>query len=126
MTYKVHCEWDETGWWVVTVLDVPGAISQSRRLDQVPNDIAEAIELMTGEPVGSEQVELTWTVPGDLGAVAERARGLREDADRRAASATKATQAAARALRREGFSYRDIGTMTGVSYQRAHQLARTA
>lgn len=48
-TYTVRAEWDTTGWWVVTVPDIPGAITQSRCLDQVPQDVAEVLKLMTGE-----------------------------------------------------------------------------
>ncbi|MGH3614505.1 MAG: type II toxin-antitoxin system HicB family antitoxin [Pseudonocardia sp.] len=51
MTYRVDAEWDETGWWVVTVPDVPGAITQSRRLEQVSTDAAEVIEIQTGHAV---------------------------------------------------------------------------
>jgi len=32
-TYAVRCEWDSTGWWVVTVPELPGAVSQARRLE---------------------------------------------------------------------------------------------
>ena len=27
-TYTVRCEWDSTGWWVVTVLELAGAVSR--------------------------------------------------------------------------------------------------
>lgn len=57
MSYCVNAEWDDTGWWVVTVPDVPGAITQSRRLDQVPADAAEVIEIQTGQPVEPESAE---------------------------------------------------------------------
>jgi predicted RNase H-like HicB family nuclease len=52
----VNAEWDTTGWWIVTVPDVPGAITQCRRLDQVAADAAEVIEIQTGDEVK----------PGDL------------------------------------------------------------
>jgi predicted RNase H-like HicB family nuclease len=51
MNYQVNTEWDDSGWWVVTVPGVPGAITQTRRLDQVPADAAEVIEIQTGHPV---------------------------------------------------------------------------
>jgi len=120
-TYRVRCEWDDTRWWVVTVPDIPGAITQARRLDQVEKDVAEVIELMTGETPGTYAIELDWEAPAG-GALAKRAQRARADADRKAEEAAEATKAAARALRKAGFSYRDIGTMIGVSYQRAQQL----
>lgn len=122
-TYTVRAEWDTTGWWVVTVPDLPGAITQSRRLDQVSDDVAEVIELMTGETPGSYEIDLQWSAPVDADAKAHTARDLRAEAERAAERAAAATKQAVEALSAEGFTYRDIGTMTGVSYQRAQQLA---
>jgi hypothetical protein len=34
-TCMVPCECDSTGWWVVTVPELPGAASQARCLDQM-------------------------------------------------------------------------------------------
>jgi predicted RNase H-like HicB family nuclease len=36
MSHRVNAEWDPTGWWVVTVPDVPGAITQCKHLNEVP------------------------------------------------------------------------------------------
>lgn len=121
ITYTVHATWDPTGWWVANVIDLgPSASTQSRRLDQIERDIAEVIELLTDEPPGSYDLALTWDDPtGD----ADRARELRQRAEKLTNQAQQATTTAVDALRGAGMSYRDIGTMTGVSYQRAQQLA---
>jgi predicted RNase H-like HicB family nuclease len=73
-TYTVRAEWDATGWWVVTVPDIAGAITQSKRLDQVANDAAEVIELMTGEAPGTYEIHLDWSVPVEAGQHAAEAR----------------------------------------------------
>lgn len=122
-TYDVRAEWDDTGWWVVTVPDVLGAITQCRRLDQVPTDIAEAIGLITGTEPATDAIRLHWEVPGEAGELADRARRLREEADRLAAEAGETAQHAVQKLRARKFSYRDIGVMTKMSYQRAQQIA---
>jgi predicted RNase H-like HicB family nuclease len=62
-TYTAWCEWDPAGWWTVTVPEVPGAITQSRRLDHVPGDVAEAIELMVGEATDGYRLEIERSVP---------------------------------------------------------------
>lgn len=122
-TYTVKAEWDTTGWWVVTVPEIPGAITQSRRLDQSKDDVAEVIKLMTGQTPDDYEIELDWSVPIDAGAKAREARELREEADAAAERAAAVTNEAVRSLADAGFTYRDIGTMTGVSYQRAQQIA---
>jgi predicted RNase H-like HicB family nuclease len=43
---------------VVTVPELPGAVSQARRLEQVSGDVAEVVELMTGEKPGAYAIEV--------------------------------------------------------------------
>jgi hypothetical protein len=100
-----------------------GGVTQARRLDQLPGRIAEVLSLMTGEAVSAADVELD--VHYDDEELGRRAAELR---DRRAAlevsekQLTELTAETARALRQRGMSLRDIGVLTAVSYQRAHQL----
>ena len=79
MSYRVNAEWDDTGWWVVTVPDVPGAITQCRRLDQVPADAAEVIEIQTGQPVEPENLDVHAHLPGEAGEAAGRDQKLRAE-----------------------------------------------
>lgn len=122
--YTVRAEWDDIGWWVVTVPAVLGAITQCKRLDQVRADIAEAIEIQTGEAIDPTTITVEWHVPGEAGTAAERARQLRGNAEQITAEAGRSTRHAVFQLHRAGFSLRDIGTMTGISYQRAQQLTQ--
>ncbi len=64
-SYTVDAEWDDTGWWVVTVVGVPGAVTQVKRLDQVRADAAEVIDIQTGyEP---DDLVIEYTLPASLG-----------------------------------------------------------
>ncbi|HEV2070340.1 MAG TPA: hypothetical protein VGR26_11140 [Acidimicrobiales bacterium] len=65
--YTAHCEWDETGWWVVTVRELAGAVTQSRRLDQVPGDVAEIIQLLTDKGPEAYELDVEAHVPGAVG-----------------------------------------------------------
>lgn len=115
MTYTVRAEWDDTGWWVITVPAVPGAVSQAKRLDQVRQDAAEVIEIQTGSPVDPAALDIDWHISGTAGEVATKARTARSQLD-------ALTRAAVKELRRSGFSLRDTGTLTGISFQRAQQI----
>lgn len=123
-TYQVDCEWDDTGWWVVTVPDVAGAVTQSRRLDQVPRDVGEVLSLLTGEASDAYELELRPHLPASVDVDTERARSLRREAELAAALAREATAQAARRLHATTrLTYRDIGALLGISHQRAQQLA---
>lgn len=121
-TYIVNAEWGQSGWWVITVPEVRGAISQARRLDQVAENVHEVLELMTGEKPDQYEIDLRWSVPGEAGATAEQARRIREEVDALTENLEAVSVEAVRRLRMDGFSYRDIGMMLGISHQRAHQL----
>ena len=125
MSYRVNAEWDSTGWWVVTVPDVPGAITQCRRLDQVPVDAAEVIEIQTGEDVKPADLDVQPALPGDAGEVAAEARLLRVEAQTLKNRAEESTKVAVRLLRAQGFPLRDIGVLTGITFQRAQQLVKS-
>lgn len=125
-TYNAHAEWDDDGWWVITAPDVPGAISQCRRLDQAAENIAEAISLMVDQDVSPDQVTVDWDVSGEAGELAHQVSVLREKAERIAAEASEKAEIAVLELRGRRFSYRDIGAMTKMSYQRAQQIAEKA
>lgn len=118
--YRAHATWDDTGWWIVTVLELgPAATTQCRRLDQASDDIAEVVTLLTGDEL--VEIELDWD---DIATSAAVARQLRREAERIADDAKKATRTAVHELRDAGLSYRDIGTMTGISHQRVQQLIK--
>ena len=45
MKFKILLEKDEDGWYVVTVLALPGCMSQGKTEDEATENIKEAIEL---------------------------------------------------------------------------------
>ena len=125
MTYRVNAEWDGAGWWVVTVPNVPGAITQSRRLEQVPADAAEVISIQAGLEVDPRTLEVVPIVQddGDDLTPAE-VRRLRSEAERLTATALDRTATLVIKLHRRGFALRDIGSLAGISYQRAQQIVK--
>lgn len=121
-SYAARCVWDETGWWVVTMPELSGAVTQSRRLGQVPRDIAEVVRLLTGELPEDYELDVEALFPGPAGQEAARATALRAESDRLSHEAKDVAASAVSALRAAGLTYRDIGTLVGVSHQRAQQL----
>lgn len=125
MSYHVNAEWDDAGWWIVTVPDVPGAITQSRRMDQVPAEAAEVIEIQTGQPVDPGTLDVVPILAGEAGEIAAESRRLRAEAHALTERAAERTRAAVQQLHRRGFPLRDIGRLTGITYQRAQQIVKS-
>ena len=59
--FTVTVERGHGDWWVLEAPDV-GAVSQVRRLDQVENEMREAIAHLAGLPESEVEVDV-WTVP---------------------------------------------------------------
>lgn len=122
ISYHVIAEWDTTGWWVVTVPEVPGAITQVHRLEQVAAEAAEILEIQTGHAVDPADIEVAPRVDDEAGEAAAEARDLRAQAAALTRQAGESTKRAVRLLSRRGFTVRDIGAMTGIAHQRAQQI----
>lgn len=109
-------------WWVVQCDQLPAAISQVRRLDQAADVHREAIAFVAGVPAAEVAVEVTADVPTSISDNLRRVAALRAEATSAELEARELWSAAARELQANGFTVRDVGTVLGVSYQRAHQL----
>lgn len=113
------------GWWAISVPDVDGLFTQTRRLDQVPAMVRDALGLFPELGVDPSDTEISVVPTGDPRHVADEVRELRVKAEYAQSKATEAMRSGAKSLQRDGLSYRDIGTILGISHQRAQQLTST-
>lgn len=120
MTYKVVCEWDGE-FWFVKVPSVPGCHTQGRNLTEIQKRVREALSLFVKDAYRAE-LELQFVLPGELRALVQKARTLRERAEAAQAAATAQLQSSAAALAARDLSYRDIGGVLGISHQRVQQV----
>lgn len=111
------------GWWTVTVPEVDGAITQAKRLDQVPAMVADAVSLLEDVPVE----DITVDVRPVLEEAEETAVTAALEAGRAAVEAQATASAAMRAAVRDLLPVmpaRDVARVLHVSHQRVSQLAR--
>ena len=124
--YTVRFDKDaDSGWWVVTVPEIPGCLTQGRSLAEGRRRIREALALFIDEKLAAT-VDLVDDVrlPRSTGAVVKQAATVRAQLDELQAEAIRATSVAAKLLvRKSGLSVRDAADLLGVSHQRIQQLA---
>ena len=116
----------DEGWWTVTVDEVPGLFTQTRRLDQIPGMVRDPLTLFPDITEDAKGAEVTVVPEGPAAEAAHEAAELRERAREAQSQATASMQAAARELSAGGLTFRDIGSLLGVSYQQAQKLAVAA
>ena len=109
-------------WWAVHVPDVPGVFTQARRLDQVPAVTADAVGALLDLDPAEVTVEVRPVLHDDVAKRLAEARSERQQAEELAASAAAKLRLVATLLADTGLPERDIGSILGVSHQRAHQL----
>lgn len=110
------------GWWAVRVLQLPGVFTQARRLDQVSALVEDAVSAFLDIPASDIKVEVRPKLAIEITRRLDEAREERRHADQLASAAADKLRQVARALADEGLPERDIGSILGVSHQRAHQL----
>jgi predicted RNase H-like HicB family nuclease len=120
-TYTVTAQRDGR-WWFVRVAEVAGAITQARRLDQVEAMAREVISLLLEVAPDSFDLEIRPMIPDEVRAELARARDLQRAAARTQTEAAVLVRDVAHKLRAQGMTVADVGTVLGVSFQRASQL----
>ena len=119
-TYHVTARRSEK-WWTLQCVEVPGVRSQVKRLKGASDFIREAIEWVTGDHSDFEVV-VSPELPAEFEAEQQAARDARLVAEQARREAAAHSRRAARVLADLGLTVREIGTLMGVSYQRAAQL----
>jgi len=114
----------EGKWWMV---DVPaiGGTTQARRLSEAQLMARELIAVTLDVPIDDVSVIITIEPIGGIEDIAERIAGIasrREQAASLDKQATREAAELAKALAEQDIPLRDVGTVLGVSHQRAHQL----
>ena len=112
---------EDARYWLVDLVDEAGAHTFGRSLAEAKRKAAEMVALWSElEP---EAFELDWDIRlGKLAPVVKRARTAMAHAE----EDQRRRDEAIRALTGAGVSYRDIGELLGLSFQRVAQIAKAS
>jgi len=119
-TYDVIAQRDGKSW----LLRVPAVerSTQALRLDQAEDMARDLIAIMTGQPEGSFDVEITTNLDPDLSSLISEVALAKAEAAERQKVASLAQRQAVRKLTESGYTVRDTGRLLGLTYQRVAQL----
>lgn len=110
-------------WWAIEVPEVPGAFSQTKRLEQAAEEAADAVAVMLDIDPASVEVVVDVALPDEVETAVAQARSLAAAAEQAQAAASTAMRSVVATLRGgAGLSVRDVGALLGLSHQRVAQL----
>ncbi len=110
-------------WWAISVEELPGALSQVRRLDQAEAAAREVIALVLDVPEdGFDVVVVPELSEEHRDALAELDRAKEQYAESMVALAERQRRATLLLVEEAGLTVRDAATVLGVSFQRVSQL----
>lgn len=117
----------EGKWWMVRVPEISG-LTQARRLSEAELMARELVAVTENVPLGDVEVTLTVESVGDVSGIPTRLANIvaqRQQAVELERRASSEAVELAKALASVHVPLRDVGTVLGVSYQRAHQLVNS-
>lgn len=118
--YRVTAERSEK-YWAVYVREID-RWTQARNLREIEPMARDLIAVMEQVPADSFSVDIDIQRPATVAARLHRAKELAAVAAAAQSESAAEVRLAARELHDDGVPLRDIGTILGVSFQRAHQL----
>lgn len=123
--YTVRYELDpDSGWWVATVPEVAGCLTQGKSLRQAESRIREALALCLGdEAAEAAELERDIRLPPDLKRAVQRLSSSAAELRKVERAKSAAAVAAVKALTEAGFSLRDQAELLELSHQRVAQIA---
>ncbi|MST48894.1 hypothetical protein FYJ63_01265 [Mobiluncus holmesii] len=121
-TFTVTARRMKNGRWAISNEEL-GAYSQVSRLDQIEEEMREALAYLAGINENEIEISIQPELDESVSTALEHLIAAR-NAEQAATANTKEISAnTVRLLRNQGYSMRDIGTLLGVSHQRVSQLA---
>jgi hypothetical protein len=110
-------------WWMIAIPEIEG-LAQARRLSEAEQMAREYVAVTLDVPLDSVAIRLHMASVAGIDVsetLAEISDGRQRAAELEAATRERSSELA-RELAAANVPLRDIGTMMGVSFQRAHQL----
>ncbi|MFJ6417413.1 helix-turn-helix domain-containing protein [Paeniglutamicibacter sp. NPDC091659] len=119
---KLHVTATRDGrFWFLKSDDIENFYTQALNIAEIPIMAKDLAATLTERPESDFDVEISFDTPEVTAHLRETA-ALAAKAEEPKAESALERRAAALVLRRQGVTVRDIGTVLGVSHQRAQQL----
>jgi hypothetical protein len=123
-TFTAHVERGSNQWWVAQLIEYPGVITQTKRLDQIADELRDALTLFPELTDSPETAVINLNIAGDAENQAQSARAELEQLRRKENTQLHKITQIAHNLAASGYNYRDIAYLLGITYGRVGQILK--
>ncbi|MFH0412243.1 hypothetical protein ACG98H_09130 [Corynebacterium sp. L4756] len=122
-SFTAHVQRDGN-WWVAQLIEDPGVVTQTRRLDQVANAIRDALTLFPELTPSPNDAIIQISIEGEAENQAQSAHTELQRLRKAEEAQLQEINRLAHELADGGYNYRDIAFLLGITYGRVGQLLK--
>lgn len=110
-------------WWMVSIPEIDG-LTQCKNIEQIPAQAADLAAISLDVPADQVAIKVSYRLPEDASAAAESWHQAQRQLTAAKTDAEQRFADYARTLKSEGYTLKDIGTLTGYTFQRIAQILK--
>lgn len=113
----------EGKWWMVSIPEIDG-LTQCKTIEKIPEQAADLAAVILDVPADQVAVNVTYTLPEDAKAANESWHQAQGQLAAAKANVDARLAELARTLKGQGYTLKDIGAITGYTFQRIAQILK--
>ncbi|MGP9503997.1 hypothetical protein ACT3TS_17510 [Specibacter sp. AOP5-B1-6] len=111
----------EGKWWMVSIPEIDG-LTQCKTIDKIPEQAASLAAIILDVPADQVAVKVEYILPEDAKAASESWHQAQGELTTARANVDARLADLARTLKGQGYTLKDIGALTGYTFQRVSQI----
>lgn len=113
----------EGKWWMVSIPEIDG-LTQCKTIEKIPEQAADLAAVILDVPADQVAVNVAYTLPEDAKAASESWHQAQGQLAAAKANVDARLAELARTLKGQGYTLKDIGAITGYTFQRIAQILK--
>lgn len=113
----------EGKWWMVSIPEIDG-LTQCKTIEKIPEQAADLAAVILDVPADQVAVTVDYTLPEDAKAASESWHQAQGQLTAAKANVDARLADLARTLKGQGYTLKDIGALTGYTFQRIAQILK--
>ena len=110
-------------WWMVSIPEIEG-LTQCKTIEKIPEQAADLASVILNVPTEHVALHVSYTLPKDAKAASESWHQAQAQLVTAKANVDARLADLARTLKGQGYTLKDIGALTGYTFQRIAQILK--